>query len=171
MNKQNLLYLIKSYEKPARKAFSIRYPFLKPIIIFARRIHRKITNMLNHKISRKKGAFFKCIIARHQSVLTRKLGDSNPNLQTRKIINLKRACENLDGLIIKPGETFSLWETIGKPKKSRGYVDGMLLSNGKITEGIGGGLCQLSNFLCWIFLHTNTKIIERYHHSMDTFPD
>ena len=40
-----------------------------------------------------------------------------------------------------------------------------------VIEGIGGGLCQLSNFLYWIFLHTPIETIERYHHSMDVFPD
>jgi len=47
----------------------------------------------------------------------------------------------------------------------------MLLSNSHVIEGLGGGLCQLSNFLYWIFLHTPTKTIERYHHSTDVFPD
>jgi vancomycin resistance protein VanW len=47
----------------------------------------------------------------------------------------------------------------------------MLLANGAVIPGLGGGLCQLSNFLYWIFLHTSMKTIERYHHSMDVFPD
>lgn len=47
----------------------------------------------------------------------------------------------------------------------------MLLSNGRVVRGLGGGLCQLSNFLYWIFLHAPTEIVERYHHSKDVFPD
>lgn len=92
-------------------------------------------------------------------------------LQERKVTNLLRACQDLNGVVIRPGEIFSLWETIGRPTYKRGYVDGMLLSHGNVVEGIGGGLCQLSNFLCWLFLHAKTEVIERSHHSLDVFPD
>jgi len=60
---------------------------------------------------------------------------------------------------------------IGEPKYENKYVDGMLLSNGKVIEDFRGGLCQLSNFFYWIFLYAQIKTIERYHHSMDVFPD
>ena len=50
-------------------------------------------------------------------------------------------------------------------------MDGMLLSDGEAVSGLGGGLCQLSNLLYWIFLHAETEIVERYHHSKDVFPD
>lgn len=47
----------------------------------------------------------------------------------------------------------------------------MLISRGKVVEGIGGGLCQLANLFYWIFLHAPVEIVERYHHSLDVFPD
>jgi vancomycin resistance protein VanW len=47
----------------------------------------------------------------------------------------------------------------------------MLLANGKIIEGIGGGLCQLSNLIYWLFLHTPLTITERHRHAFDVFPD
>ena len=92
------------------------------------------------------------MLARHQSLLRRRLGDSSPRLQEQKIVNLQQAVKKLDGIVIKPGEIFSLWHIVGKPSYRAGYVDGMLLSNGKVVEGLGGGMCQLSNFLFWIFL-------------------
>ncbi len=148
------------------------FPFLKQPIIVSRIFVTKIRNRIKFPIAREKSnVFYKNVVARHQSVLMRKLGKSDQNLQKNKIINLKRACHDLNGLIIKPNEVFSLWEIIGRPTYSRGYVDGMLLSNGGVQKGVGGGLCQLSNFLCWLLLHADTKIIERYHHSWDVFPD
>jgi vancomycin resistance protein VanW len=172
MNREHLAKLIATYEKPSRKAVSTQLPVLKKPIILTRRFAKKVQNITNLKIARKKSAvFFVCVIARHQSVLLRKLGDSEERLQKNKITNLKRACEDLNGLIIKPRKIFSLWETIGQPTYHRGYVDGMLLANGKVVEGVGGGLCQLSNLLCWLLLHADTKIVERYHHSLDVFPD
>ena len=92
-------------------------------------------------------------------------------LQYNKINNLKIATKQLNKIIIKPGETFSYWRLIGNPTKRKGYVDGMILHYGKVTTGIGGGLCQLSNLLYWMTLHTPLTVTERYRHSYDVFPD
>lgn len=108
---------------------------------------------------------------KHQSLLRRKLGDSDPQLQENKVVNLKLACPAVDGLLIKPGETFSFWQQIGEATAEKGYLEGMQLSRGLVVRGIGGGLCQLSNLLYWMALHTPLKIVERHHHSFDPFPD
>ena len=47
----------------------------------------------------------------------------------------------------------------------------MVLSYGRYKTGIGGGLCQLSNLIYWITLHTPLKVTERHRHSYDVFPD
>lgn len=172
MNRSTFEWLVDNYESPKRVAVSKRFPVLKKPAVFVRRVAKKINNIARYRIARtRQDVFFKCVVARHQSVLIRKLGDSDQVLQKRKITNLIRACRDLNGLVINPGQIFSMWEVLGNPTRHKGYVDGMLLSNGRVVEGIGGGLCQLSNFLCWIFLHADTEIIERYHHSMDVFPD
>ena len=118
-----------------------------------------------------KGLPLLCVIARHSSPLYRKLGDNDMELQKNKVINLRSAIQKLDGLIIPPGRIFSFWDVVGAINRDKGYVEGMLLSNGKVSRGLGGGLCQLSNFLFWIFLHAETVIVERHHHSVDAFPD
>ncbi len=160
------------YEHPKRIALSRKYPFLKKPIIFLRQTIRNIQNFFDLRMKIKRNNdFFDCVVARHQSVLRRRLGESNPKLQEQKIVNLRQATQRLNGIVIEPNHVFSLWKIIGKPKNKNGYVDGMLLSNGKVVEGIGGGLCQMSNFLYWMFLHAPTETVERYHHSMDVFPD
>jgi len=163
---------IADYETPKRVAFSSKYPFLREPIIFLRQLARDMTNALDFRLRHKRQSeFFQWVVARHQSVLRRKLGSSDVRLQEQKITNLKQATRRLHGVVIEPGCIFSFWKTIGKPRYEDGYVDGMLLADGEIVEGIGGGLCQLSNFLYWIFLHTPVEIVERYHHAMDVFPD
>jgi vancomycin resistance protein VanW len=47
----------------------------------------------------------------------------------------------------------------------------MVLYSGNVQSGIGGGLCQLSNLIFWMTLHTPLTIVERYRHSFDVFPD
>ena len=72
-------------------------------------------------------------MARHQSVLRRKLGNSDPRLQEQKITNLKQAVKKLNGVVIPPGKTFSLWSIIREPSAKNGFVNGMLLSGGKVV--------------------------------------
>jgi vancomycin resistance protein VanW len=107
----------------------------------------------------------------HKTPLLRKLRDVDMQYQYNKIINLKLAVTKLDGIIIRPGETFSYWKLIGRPTAKKGYVPGMVLYCGNYTMGIGGGLCQLSNLIYWMTLHTPLTIVERYRHSFDVFPD
>lgn len=108
---------------------------------------------------------------KHQSLLRRKLGDSDPQLQENKISNLRIACPPIDGLLIRPGETFSFWNRVGEATAAKGYCEGMQLSRGEVVRGVGGGLCQLANLLYWMALHTPLQIVERHHHSFDPFPD
>lgn len=170
--KKQVLDLIVEFEKPKRKPLSVKFKKIKKPIIFFRQSVRGTKNFFNSNIKvNKSNGFFKHIAARHQSVLIRRLGNSDERLQRQKIVNLRIAASKLNGVIIPPGKTLSLWNIIGKPTKKKGYIGGMILSNGVISEGIGGGLCQLSNFLFWIFLHAPAEIIERYHHSKDVFPD
>ena len=89
----------------------------------------------------------------------------------KKITNLKIAAKRLNGIMLQPGETFSYWRLIGSTTKRKGYVDGMILHYGQVTTGVGGGLCQLSNLIYWMTLHTPLTITERYRHSYDVFPD
>ncbi|MEO5859072.1 MAG: VanW family protein [Pyrinomonadaceae bacterium] len=108
---------------------------------------------------------------KHQSLLRRKLGNSDPQLQENKVGNLKIACPTIDGLLIKPGETFSFWQQLGEATAEKGYLEGMQLSRGEVVRGVGGGLCQLANLLYWMALHTPLEVVERHHHSFDPFPD
>jgi len=114
---------------------------------------------------------FEYTIMRHQTPLLRQLKDVDMWLQHNKIINLKIAMKQMNRIVIHPGETFSYWKTIGNPTRRKGYVDGMVLFYGSFKPGVGGGLCQLSNLIYWISLHTPLVITERHRHSYDVFPD
>lgn len=107
----------------------------------------------------------------HKTILLRKLNNVDMWMQHNKVINLKIAAKELDGILIHPGEIFSYWKLIGKPDKRKGYVDGMVLKNGDFHAGIGGGLCQLSNLVFWLAIHTPLSVIERHRHGYDVFPD
>lgn len=107
----------------------------------------------------------------HKTPLYRQLKDVDMWMQHNKVHNLKLAIKHIDGMVIEPGETFSYWKSIGNPSKKKGYKKGMIISNGLFTAGYGGGLCQLSNLLFWMAMHTPLTVTERYRHSFDVFPD
>lgn len=107
----------------------------------------------------------------HRSVILRPLRDVEMYLQENKRTNLRLAIEQLDGLVIRPGETFSVWRHVGRPTARKGYLEGLVLSQGQICKGIGGGLCQLGNLLFWLFAHSPLTIVERHRHTFDVFPD
>lgn len=107
----------------------------------------------------------------HQSFLRRPLKDVEMYLQENKVTNLRLASNCISGVVIKPGETFSIWQMVGRPTKAKGYLEGMTLSNGKVTKGVGGGLCQLGNLIYWMAIHTPLTVKKRWRHSYDVFPD
>lgn len=107
----------------------------------------------------------------HATPLLRKLRGEEMELQQNKVVNLRLAVKRLDGLVLAPGETFSYWKLIGRPTRRKGYREGMVLFLGRIGSDVGGGLCQLSNLIFWMTLHTPLTVTERYRHSHDVFPD
>ena len=109
--------------------------------------------------------------ASHKTPLMRRLRDVDMWMQENKVTNLRLASARVNGIVLRPGQTFSYWYLIGRPTARKGYLPGMLLRNGRAVAGVGGGLCQLSNLIFWMTLHTPLTVVERYRHSYDVFPD
>ena len=112
------------------------------------------------------------LIYKHNSLIRRRLGNVNMQLQENKATNLALAVRHIDGLVIRPGETFSVWKQIGRTTKRKGYKEGLTIAKGQPSQGIGGGMCQLSNLIHWLVLHSDLTITEHHHHDgLDLFPD
>lgn len=112
------------------------------------------------------------LVYRHKSLIRRKLGVVDMQLQENKATNLALAVPHIDGVLIHPGETFSVWKLIGRTSPRRGFKVGLTIANGQPSEGVGGGLCQLSNLIHWMILHSQLTIVEHRHHdAIDLFPD
>lgn len=110
-------------------------------------------------------------VKKHQSVLIRKLGDTDLQLQYNKVTNLKIALQHISGVVIRPGETFSFYRLVGMPTRRKGYLPGVALCNGEAKPGTGGGICQIANLIHWLVIHSPLTVTERHHHSFDPFPD
>ncbi len=112
-----------------------------------------------------------CLLFEHQTPMLRRLKNVAMYLQENKIVNLRIAARHIDGLVLQPGETFSFWYRVGRPTARKGYLTGLVLENGRVGTGIGGGLCQMGNLLYWMALHSPLTVAERWRHSYDVFPD
>lgn len=111
-------------------------------------------------------------IYKHRSLILRQLGNNDITLQRNKKVNLSLAAPRIDGIVIPPGGIFSFWNLVGKCSKRKGYLEGVTISNGKVTSGTAGGMCQMTNLLHWMILHSPLEIIEHHHHhKYDLFPD
>lgn len=111
------------------------------------------------------------VIKFHSSTIVRKLEGVDATLQINKRTNLKLASSTINGLIIYPGETFSFWHQIGKPRADKGYLEGLIITSSKVASAVGGGLCQLANLIHWLVLNSPLTVAELHHHSDALFPD
>ena len=87
-------------------------------------------------------------------------GNSNRNY------NMQLACDSINGMIIDPGESFSYNKTIlSASNNGRDYKVAGILINGESSDGIGGGICQVSSTLFVASLYSGMTITERHSHS------
>lgn len=157
-----------------RKLFCEISPLTYKIAIEKEILLRHIKDKLSKEIFAKEKQEEKLPITiyKHNSLIRRKLGNVNMELQENKATNLSLAAPKINGIIIKPGETFSLWHLVKRCSKKKGYKEGLTITGGKTSQGLGGGMCQLSNLIHWMILHTDMEITEHHHHDqLDLFPD
>lgn len=113
-----------------------------------------------------------CRVYRHKSLIRRRLGDVDARLQENKAVNLALAAPKVYGILIYPEEEFSFWRLVGPCTASRGYLEGLTIRSGHTSSGIGGGMCQFTNLIHWLVLHSPLVITEHHHHDgFDLFPD
>ena len=61
-----------------------------------------------------------------------------------RVTNIRRATETLDGMILKPGERFSLNAALGQRTTERGYVSAPTIQAGELKDSVGGGVSQIA---------------------------
>jgi vancomycin resistance protein YoaR len=82
-----------------------------------------------------------------------------------RIHNIETAANQFHGLLIPPGETFSMANAMGEISLDNGYSEALIIYNGKTIEGIGGGVCQVSTTLFRIAFFSGFPIVERHPHA------
>jgi vancomycin resistance protein YoaR len=83
-----------------------------------------------------------------------------------RIQNIIVASEKLNGVLIAPGELFSMAKYIGSVGSDTGYSDGLVIIGNKIVKGPGGGVCQVSTTLFRTALVNGFPIATRSAHAL-----
>ena len=86
--------------------------------------------------------------------------------------NIGRAAEIVDGTILRPGETFSLNETVGERTAENGFAKGFIISDGVFKEDFGGGVSQVATTLFNAAFFAGLEDVEHKPHSfyIDRYP-
>ncbi|WP_219838861.1 VanW family protein [Paenibacillus sp. R14(2021)] len=79
--------------------------------------------------------------------------------------NIRLAAQAINNTVIFPGETFSFNKIVGKRTKEKGYLEAPIIVRGELSEGIGGGICQVSSTLFNASDRAGLQIVKRYSHS------
>ena len=85
---------------------------------------------------------------------------SNKNRTT----NLILASNKINGTVVMPGETFSYNKVVGARTIAAGYKEAPIYVSGKVVDGLGGGICQITTTLYNAVLLSNLEIVERSNH-------
>ncbi|MBP9996284.1 MAG: VanW family protein [Lachnospiraceae bacterium] len=83
-----------------------------------------------------------------------------------RAINIGLASASLNGTVVKPNEVFSFVNAVGPRTVERGYVVAPVFVSGTHSEGIGGGICQVSSTLYAAMLSAGIPAVERHAHSL-----
>ena len=79
--------------------------------------------------------------------------------------NIRRAAEQIDGIVVRPGETFSLNEATNPRNAAAGYVEAGIIRNGRPARGVGGGVSQLATTLFNAAYFAGMEDVEHHEHS------
>ena len=87
-------------------------------------------------------------------------------------VNIGRAAELINGTVLKPGETFSLNGTVGERTEANGFTKGYVISDGILTQDLGGGVSQMATTTFNAMFFAGLEDVEHKPHSfyIDRYP-
>ena len=96
------------------------------------------------------------------------LGEAVTNILDKgenRVNNIEIACKKIYETKLEPEKVFSFNSATGERNTKNGYKNAPVIVNGEKSEGIGGGVCQVSTTIYLASLNANLSIIEQHNHS------
>lgn len=78
--------------------------------------------------------------------------------------NISLAAGKINGVVIAPGQDFSFNRVVGERTYKNGYMDANVYVGGRIEQGVGGGICQVSSTLYSAQLYADLETVTRHNH-------
>ena len=88
----------------------------------------------------------------------------NPG-EVNRTHNMSLAGQKVNGTVLAPGQVFSYNGVVGERTVAKGYKNAKIFENGKVVDGLAGGICQVSTTIYNAALYSNMEIVERKNHS------
>ncbi|MFJ4768169.1 VanW family protein [Streptomyces uncialis] len=87
--------------------------------------------------------------------------------------NIGRAAELINGSTVLPGETWSFNDTVGERTTENGFVDGIIILDGKYTKAGGGGVSTVATAMFNAIFFAGVKPVEYGAHSfyIERYPE
>ncbi|MGZ9221649.1 MAG: VanW family protein, partial [Anaerolineales bacterium] len=82
-----------------------------------------------------------------------------------RIQNIQAASARFHGVLVAPGETFSMGALMGDVSLENGFAEALIIYGGRTIKGVGGGVCQVSTTLFRTVFFGGYPIVERYSHA------
>ena len=82
-----------------------------------------------------------------------------------RIQNIATASAAFHGLLIAPGQTFSMGDYLGDISLDTGYAEALIILGNRTIKGVGGGVCQVSTTLFRAVFFAGFPIVERHPHA------
>lgn len=88
-----------------------------------------------------------------------------PGSPSTRLTNVRSGAKRFNGVLLKPGETFSFGALLGDVGPETGYVPELVILGDHEEKQYGGGLCQVSSTAFRAALAAGLPITERVNHS------
>jgi len=82
-----------------------------------------------------------------------------------RVQNITAAASRFLGVLVAPGETFSMSDALGDISLDNGYAEAAIILGGRTIQGVGGGVCQVSTTLFRAAFFAGFPIVERHPHA------
>jgi vancomycin resistance protein YoaR len=82
-----------------------------------------------------------------------------------RIQNIALASAQFHGILVAPGESFSMAAILGDVSLDTGYAEALIIFGDRTIRGVGGGVCQVSTTLFRTAFFAGFQIDERYAHA------
>jgi vancomycin resistance protein YoaR len=86
-------------------------------------------------------------------------------LDSDRSFNLRVAARHVDGVVLLPGDEFDFNRIVGERSEANGFRPAPVIADGEVTDGVGGGTCQIAGTLHAAVFFAGLPFLERNTHT------